>query len=67
MRKIDPEDLSVRQIHHLLLDKRRAVRQSRPELFRIAVSAVLQSYYPFHGGRFLWNFTSRIHVMLMDD
>jgi hypothetical protein len=29
MRRIDPENLSVRQIHHLLLEKRRAVRQSR--------------------------------------
>jgi len=29
MRKINPEDLTVRQIHHLLLEKRRKVRQKR--------------------------------------
>jgi hypothetical protein len=33
MRRIDPENLSVRQIHYLLLEKRRAVRQSRLVLF----------------------------------
>lgn len=33
MRRIDPENLSIRQIHYLLLEKRRAVRQSRLVLF----------------------------------
>lgn len=33
MRKINPEDLTVRQIHYLLLEKRRTVRQNRLVLF----------------------------------
>lgn len=33
MRKINPEDLSVRQIHNLLLEKRRGVHQNRLGLF----------------------------------
>ncbi len=33
MRKINPEDLTVRQIHYLLLEKRRAVRQNRLVFF----------------------------------
>jgi len=33
MRKINPEDLTVRQIHYLLLEKRRTMRQSRLVFF----------------------------------
>ena len=33
MRRVNPEDLTVKQIHFLLLEKRRAARQSRLERF----------------------------------
>ena len=33
MRRVNPEDLTVKQIHFLLLEKRRSVRQSRLEHF----------------------------------
>ncbi len=33
MRKIRPEDLTVKQIHYLILEKRRVVRNTRLEHF----------------------------------
>lgn len=41
MRKVYPEDLTVKQIHYLLLEKRRAVRESRLEHFQRTGRVVL--------------------------